>query len=242
MKAMVFSDLVTMKRNLLQLMGICVFVALFISVGTETLVATGACISAMIPIMYLFSIAAYDEMNKWEVFRLTLPLSRMQVVAGRYVSFLLVALVSCVAGIALCLLLGLVAGAVASGVGENPQGMLYTFSVLALDGTGVEAAVGGCVGGFAVVVIMAAASLPFIMKFGMMKAVRIIPLAIAALLFLFVTLFVGDGPFAYLLPDMTQWLDGVGLHVLLAGLVAVVTVLFAVSFLAAARLYAHREL
>ena len=89
---------------------------------------------------------------------------------------------------------------------------------------------------------MAAASLPFIMKFGMMKAVRIIPLAIAALLFLFVTLFVGDGPFAYLLPDMTQWLDGVGLHVLLAGLVAVVTVLFAVSFLAAARLYAHREL
>ena len=105
MKAMVFSDLVTMKRNLLQLMGICVFVALFISVGTETLAATGACISAMIPIMYLFSIAAYDEMNKWEVFRLTLPLSRMQVVAGRYVSFLLVALVSCVAGIALCLLL-----------------------------------------------------------------------------------------------------------------------------------------
>lgn len=242
MKAMVFSDLITMKRNLLQLMGICVFVALFISVGTETLVTTGACVAAMIPIMYLFSIAAYDEMNKWEVFRLTLPLSRIQVVAGRYVSFLLVALASCVAGIVLCLLIGLVAGAVASSAGEDAQGMLYTLSMLALDDTGIEAAVGGCIGGFAVVVIMAAASLPFIMKFGMMKAVRIIPLAIAALLFLFVTLFVGDGPFAYLLPDMTQWLDGVGLHVLLAGLVAVVAVLFAVSFLAAARLYARREL
>ena len=243
MKAMVFSDLITMKRNLLQLLGICVLVALFISVGTETLVTTGACIAAMVPIMYLFSIAAYDEMNKWEVFRLTLPLSRKQVVAGRYASFLLVAVASCVLGIALCLVLGLVAGAVAGGVGEDPQGMLYTLSMLALDNTGVEATMGGCVGGFVVVMIMAAASLPFIMRFGMMRAVRIIPLAIAAVLFLFVTLFTGDGPFAYLLPDMTQWLfDGVGLRVLIAGLVVATAVLFAVSFAVAARLYVHREL
>ena len=109
MKAMIFSDLITSKNSILTLLGVTVLIAIFIAIPTGTLYgAIGAC-AAMIPFMYLFSISAYDEMNGWERFRLTLPISRRQVAYGRYASMLIVCVCSLVIAIALGLLIGLAA-------------------------------------------------------------------------------------------------------------------------------------
>ena len=56
-----------------------------------------AAMATMAPLMYLFSIFAYDEMNGWERFRMTLPLTKQQVAYGRYVSMLIVSVVSMLA-------------------------------------------------------------------------------------------------------------------------------------------------
>lgn len=121
MKAMIFSDLITSKNSILTLLGVTVLIAIFIAIPTGTLYGSiGAC-AAMIPFMYLFSISAYDEMNGWERFRLTLPISRRQVAYGRYASMLIVCACSLVIAIVLGLLIGLVVDALPEGI--VPEGL-----------------------------------------------------------------------------------------------------------------------
>lgn len=79
MKAMIVSDFAVLRSALLQLLGICAIIALFMGYVMGA-VDTAAAIAAMVPFMGLFSLAAYDEQNNWERFRLTLPLTRRQVV------------------------------------------------------------------------------------------------------------------------------------------------------------------
>lgn len=102
MKAMIVSDFAVLRSALLQLLGICLVIALFMGYVMGA-VGTAAAIAAMIPFTGLFSLAAYDEQNNWERFRLTLPLTRRQVVFGRYASIALLT----VGSLALALVLGL---------------------------------------------------------------------------------------------------------------------------------------
>ena len=101
MKAMIVSDFAVLRSALLQLLGICAIIALFMGYVMGA-VGTAAAIAAMVPFMGLFSLAAYDEQNNWERFRLTLPLTRRQVVFGRYASIALLT----VGSLALALVLG----------------------------------------------------------------------------------------------------------------------------------------
>ena len=102
MKAIIVSDFAVLRSALLQLLGICLVIALFMGYVMGA-VDTAAAIAAMIPFTGLFSLAAYDEQNNWERFRLTLPLTRRQVVFGRYASIALLTAGS----LALALVLGL---------------------------------------------------------------------------------------------------------------------------------------
>lgn len=101
MKAMIVSDFAVLRSALLQLLGICAIIALFM--GYVMGAWAPRLPAAMVPFMGLFSLAAYDEQNNWERFRLTLPLTRRQVVFGRYASIALLT----VGSLALALALGL---------------------------------------------------------------------------------------------------------------------------------------
>lgn len=100
MKAMIVSDFAVLRSALLQLLGICAIIALFMGYVMGA-VGTAAAIAAMVPFMGLFSLAAYDEQNNWERFRLTLPLTRRQVVFGRYASIALLTVGSLALALAL---------------------------------------------------------------------------------------------------------------------------------------------
>ena len=102
MKAMIVSDFAVLRSALLQLVGICVVIALFMGYAMGTLVGGAAAIAAMPPFMLLFSLAATDELNGWERFRLTLPLTRRQVVFGRYASLGLIAAATIAFSLARC--------------------------------------------------------------------------------------------------------------------------------------------
>lgn len=97
MKAMIFSDLITSKNAFVQLLLISIVICGFLAWGTGEVIVGTAAMATMAPLMYLFSIFAYDEMNGWERFRMTLPLTKHQVAYGRYMSMLIVSVVSMLA-------------------------------------------------------------------------------------------------------------------------------------------------
>ncbi|MEI3377155.1 MAG: ABC-2 transporter permease [Coriobacteriales bacterium] len=232
MKAMVFSDLITSKGSALALLGITALVAVFISIPTGTLYGTiGAC-AAMIPFIYLFTICAYDELNGWERYRLTLPISRRQVVYGRYASMLIICACSLVLAVALGLAIGLVAELLPESI--VPDG-------LRLSNIGVGEVVGTALLTQVVILLVATLTLPFIMRYGMTKATRIAPM-----LLIFVIsggmVLLSNTPIAVHAEAFLGGLEMWGMVLLAAVIVVVVLGLYALSALIAAHLYEHREL
>ena len=230
MKAMIVSDFAVLRSALLQLLGIYAIIALFMGYVMGA-VGTAAAIAAMVPFMGLFSLAAYDEQNNWERFRLTLPLTRRQVVFGRYASIALLT----VGSLALALALGLGIAALA---GLLPAQWLPE-SLSPAENT-PEMIVGSTIGGVSVVAIAMAVAMPVITRFGMTKAARIVPV-IVVLIVAFA--FFGNGvQFTGVLADLVQWLDtGSNYLFLAAALVAVVALIYVASAFVAAKLYEKRE-
>ena len=225
MKTLVISDLVTMRSALLQLAGICAIVGAFISIATQSFVAASAATAIMIPLMFLFTTSAYDETRDWELFRLTLPVTRRQVVLGRYASILLVALLAVVLASVLGVLLALAAGAVAAlAPVPLPEGLVPHE-------------------GFVAEFVAGAVTLPLIMRFGMTKGARLVPVVIVLLMSLGILLAGDDGPLAGMLTGLEAWLfQGANLAlVCVAGVVATLAV-YAVSAQVAVGLYERREL
>ncbi len=228
MKAMVFSDLITSRNSFAQLLGITVFVAAFIAVGSGTLVTAVACMAAMVPLMYLFSISAYDEWNGWERFRLTLPLTRRQVAYGRYASMLAVAGCTLALSLAIGLLIGAIAGALPPGVA--PEGLTLTPEAL-------QAIVPAGVLTELVVLTASAVTLPLIMRFGMTKGTRLAPMAVVLALTAAMVL-VGDSSTV----DLDAVLASASTVAVVAAAVVVALALYGASAVLAARLYERREL
>ena len=96
MKTMIFTDLLTTKNSLFTLFGLDIILGVFLTFTMQTLIGAAAAMTVIIPLMYLFSIGVYDEMNDWEGFRLTLPITRRQVVFGRYAGLVVVVLAAAV--------------------------------------------------------------------------------------------------------------------------------------------------
>ena len=244
MKAMIQSDFITMKNSLLQLLGVCVLVAIFISIGTGTPIAGVAAVCAMVPFMYIFSITVYDEMNGWERFRLTLPLSRRQVVFGRYASCLIVVLA---ADVLMMILAGVLWMALSSApLAPNDAGFWVTTS--SVPPTYDPMRMGGLVLIVSATMLLATAcTMPMLMRFGMTKATRLVPVIIMLLLMGGAILI---GNFEESLVEMAPSLElifgfspegaplalGIG-----ASVFAIIMVLYIVSALIAVKLYEGRE-
>lgn len=233
MKAMIVSDFAVLRSALLQLVGICVVIALFMGYAMGTLVGGAAAIAAMPPFMLLFSLAATDELNGWERFRLTLPLTRRQVVFGRYAS-----LGSspqppslspwrcrfcCWASSPVCR-----AGILPEGLtpADNPPAAL----------------VGSVVGAVGVITLGMAVTLPLIFRFGMTRATRLVPVVVVIAIAAGISFFDAGIQPTGVLASLAQWLDTGSNYLLLAiAMVAAVALVYAASALIAAKLYEKRE-
>ncbi len=236
MNAMVRSDLIIMRRSLIQLFGICLIVCVFIAIGMESLIAGIAAVVAMVPMMYMFSIVAYDEANGWERFRLTLPISRHQVVLGRYASILIVFALCDVLALATAWVLSLILSAIPnSPLAESGQGgfdpLFYLAGILMVS---------------AVMIVVAAISTPLFLRFGITKGSRLIPLLVLAVLV--IGIFLTDnleGVDLASIPILGILLTGgagdAGAMLCMSAVVLGISLLLlALSALIALRLYEHR--
>ena len=229
MKTMIVSDFAALRSALLQLVGICLVVSLFMSYVMGA-VGTSAAIGAMIPFMCLFSLAALDEQNGWERFRLT----RRQVVFGRYASVAIATVLAFVFSLALSFALLAVMGLLpAAWVPES----------LAPAENPPAAIVGATAGSVGIVMIAMVVALPLIMRFGMTKAARIVPLVVVIVIAGCVSFFDADYLFANgLVSDLVAWLDTGSNYLVAAGAtLAAVAILYIASAFLSAKLYEGRE-
>ena len=227
MKTMLMFDLLTAKKLARSQLLLGVVVALVLTVSTGSALCIMPLMALMLAYSVGFTLVAFDERNDWERFRLTLPLSRANVVQGRYATFVVMTLVGLVLGMAV-------------------TAIVYGLS-LALPQTGLFA---GLFEGmdWQIALGMVAASIAFslalwlVARFGMTKAVRYLPLAFIILLPIGTVLVQKAGPPPAFVLDLATWASTpTGTVTLVAAVIALMAVLTVLSCMLSVKLYERRE-
>lgn len=237
MKAAFLCEFATIRNALLQMAAIYLIIGVVVGIAMESSIAMVACIAAMTPFLVVFTLSGYDEANGWQRFRACLPISRGAIVFGRYAIVLLSSVAMAAFAVIVALVLAQAAPylPLAEGAAESlaAQSDPLTLAASALAGT-------------AIILLVTALILPFVLRFGMTKAMRIVPIVIVLLFVVAVPLagdalagISGDGWAANLIAFID---DESNLPAIMAAVAAVVLAAYAASCVAAARLYRSKEL
>lgn len=97
MKNAVSCDLRTLAPFMPSIIVTLVFASAFMMIGSGGVGVAGS-VSAMMTSLCAFSLAGYEDQNSWGRFRATLPLSRREIVAGRYATVLVLAFAGALLG------------------------------------------------------------------------------------------------------------------------------------------------
>ena len=186
----------------------------------------------MSPFMFLFSVSALDEQNGWERFRLALPLSRRQVVFGRYASVLLAMAGSIVGTLALAFAITAVAQLISGGDPSSP------LACAGYDNNPPTAILACAVMAALVILVGCSVALPLIARFGVTKASRFIPLAVVLVL-AFGVGFTGE---YFTAVDFFEVLESANAVAFMTVATVLVLAIYAISALFTVKLYEKREL
>lgn len=235
MKAAILSEFSAIKNVLLQQFAIYLIVGLVIGISMGTTIAMVACISAMAPILMVFTFAGYDNMNGWERFRATLPVARESLVIARYLNVLISSIATLVVAFVIAMVLGQLSPVLpldAESVQTIADEMRHPLTVL-----------GGGFAGMSLILMFSSLLQPFILRYGLTKALRWIPAALMVL-FLGVTLIlpeVIDAP--QFIADFASWMESPdNIPVVIAGLAAITLGVYCISCAGAIALYRKKEL
>ena len=224
-----------------QLLALGFLVAVLVGCGMQTVLAAPSIITCMFFMMGAMGAAAYDEQNDWGRFRLTLPLSRRDVVLGRYGDIVTLGLGGMAVGVLAALALGVVASAV-----ELPGELSEALSLSGDTLSGMAFATTFCL---LIGATVASVVTPIYFRLGQTKATQLLP-TIIVMIFVLPVVFLGNSG---LLDGAIPGLDQIaaflayietpeGLVVGCAGMVAATAVILAASAALSLRLYETREL
>lgn len=235
MKAAILSEFSAIKNVLLQQFVIYLVVGAFVGIGMGSATAMVACISAMAPILMVFTFAGYDSMNGWERFRATLPVSREALVIGRYANVLLTSLATLVAAMIIAFILGQLVDVLPIDA--------ETAQFIADEMRDPAMVMGGGLTGLCLMLLFTSVLQPFILRYGMTKAMRWVPAGLMLAFFLAVLILpqVVDAP-AFLV-DFIAWTENPdNLPLLVGGLTVLSLGVYCISCAAAITLYRKKEL
>lgn len=226
------SDLQVAKKYLGQQLVVALLVGCIIGFTTESIYLIVPMLTVVIPFSLAFTIIAYDERGDWQQFRLALPLSRADVITGRYASIGVLVLIGAAMGLVLTGII-LLAGQV------TLDGMVPPALVEELSWQGIMLATGL---GITIILLMLSVTLPLVSRFGMTKAVRYLPLAV-----ILIVMLAGTGASNFQMPpfviDLITWVNTpAGTVVASVGIVVIAVLLYAASTALSVKLYAKREL
>ena len=198
-----------------------VYIALYFGMRSA---APLSALCAMEPMLFLITFTSADAANGWGRFRAALPVSRRDIIAGRYTMLLLISIATIVA----CIALGALTNVLAGGISDS-------FECLpAIETAGI------CVTTTAAMLIIVAFVQPFLIKFGNVAGVRY------AMIAFFVFAFAVFGCINYLVPfdflaAAGQWLDeNIGLFVIICAAVSLVS--YAINGAISLRIYQRKDL
>ena len=146
MKRAYLIEMTVIRDYARQLFGLGIFVGLCTSLGMQSIVAIPGVLTCMYFIMGTIAGSAYDEQNNWGLYRLTMPVSRRDVVLGRYGVIVTLGLLGMLAGFIATIALSLIAGVVplpgdlSSSLGltrDNVQAMVFSCAVCTIIGSAV---------------------------------------------------------------------------------------------------------
>ena len=209
-----------------------------VGLGLLVSLCIGLCMFFMMSAMGL---AAYDQLNHWELFRLTLPLSRRDVVLGRYAAIVTFGLTGTVVGV----VAALVATAVVSAVGlPGEVGEAFAFDPDMLAVMAVVTCFTLLIGA-----VVASVVTPLYFRLGQTRATQILPTAIVLLFVVPVVILGNSGMLDGGIPGMElvsaalEALDTpAGMAVGCVVLVALSAAALAISAAISLKLYERREL
>lgn len=232
MKTMFMFDLLTAKKMLKSQFVLSVVVAVIFGVSTDMPLAIIPFMALMLAYATGFTLVAYDERNDWEKLRLTLPLSRADIIRGRYATFAAMTMAGIVLGGVLVAVLWVLAQLA-------PTAPVLSEFAGALDW---QMAVAMVVSGVVFALVLWIIALPLVARYGMTKAVRFLPLAFVIVLPIATVLVQKAGPLPASVMDFVAWVaTPTGTLVAAGAALAVIVVLFALSSMLAVRLYEKRE-
>ena len=234
MKAMIYSDLAIAKTAIIQMTIIMLIISAIMTFSMENIYVVFPMVACGIPFFLTFTLMAYDMTNGWERFRLTMPMSRSQVIRGRYLSTLLL--------VGICLVLAtLLTVVMALAVQAMPIS-----DALASEAANLDIRPFILLAALPVGFLLLATSVvyPLVARFGFTQAVRLIPIAFF-LLVMFGSAALGGlqgDAVPALIADAIIWAENPA-NVALAGLAIIVLALAinAVSCAIAVRCYEKRE-
>lgn len=158
-----------------RLLGTALIVSVCIGLGMRSFIVVPGILAAMFFTVGAITSSAYDEHNGWGLFRLTMPVSRREVVLGRYGATATLGLLGAAVGAVAAFVLGAAAtvlplsGDLAEGLRLSPDG---------LRAMGLSTAC--CLAAGA---LIAAVETPVYLRFGQTKATQWLPLVVFALVF-----------------------------------------------------------
>ncbi|MBM6774579.1 ABC-2 transporter permease [Olsenella profusa] len=224
-----------------QLLGLGLLVSLCIGLGMQTPLAMPATLTCMFFMMGSMGLAAYDELNHWGLFRLTLPLSRRDVVLGRYGAIVTLGLMGMVVGLAGAL----VAVAVVSALGIGGEvGEAFSFGADLLGPMAFVTSFCLLIGA-----VVASVVTPIYFRLGQTRATQILPTVIVLLFVVPVAVLGNSGMLDGGIPGL-DLVSGVlaaletpgGMVAGVAACVALSAAALAVSAAISLKLYERREL
>lgn len=235
MKAMILSDFIIIKNLLPQQILITVVVAVLVALGMSSIYAIIPAVIFMGAFTATFNLVAMDESNNWERYRLSLPLSRTQIVTGRYAFTFIFTLASIAMGYVIALVLIVIV---------QILGDAFPFPELS---KGIEATSWPIMGILSAVSLagiqgFVAITFPLMFRFGMNRAVRFIPVVFFAVIFGASTMLFSQGGLATGINDFVAQLstpEGILVAVVVSLLGG--AIIYGISCLASTKLYKGRE-
>lgn len=237
MKRAFWIEATVMAQYLRQLLPIGLIVAVAMTIGVGNVSAAASVFVMMAFMLSSTAMCAYDDLDNWGAFRLSLPLSRRDVVLGRYAMVVAFALGAVFFGGAL-----VAAGWALGQAGVLPESVV---SYVALDADGLL----GCL--FAVLFVslfgslVVGVSLPCFFKFGTTKATQYLPYVLIVVFGVFACLMstLDGGEVMEQMLQVFTWFEepshlALGGTGMIAGAVAILGISAAVSL----RLYEKRDL
>ena len=236
MMRMLKMELTVFGQYLRQLALTMVIMAVCFTIGMGSAARLPGIIFMMAMFSFTTSASHYDEQNDWAAFRLTMPVSRRDVVLGRYLFVVAVALaVSLLVTVVVCLL---------SWMGEASLLPELVANAVCLDADMIQTGVFTLAFCSAMGFVIASVSMPVFFKFGQTKATQWLP---------FIMMFLGVAPFMVVgfmgedaIMAMQQALSFAetpeGLTSFAVGALLFGAVCYAVSALVSLRVYKARDL